>query len=124
MYRPVPAAEVGQEAFLNFRGGTRAWDPDQHRCGLVAQGLLEVVPSSKRTRQTRARRTSAPSCGDHVSTAALAKGFHLNSGSLARHLPESAHRYSLFQTLTTGGDTYSSSTKMWLLAFSFRHAKC
>ncbi len=91
MYRPVPAAEVGQEAFLNFREvalalGTRT----SIVRGLVAQGLLEVTAGhlnglAKHVPEGQVRRLAET----YVSTAALAKGFHLNSGSLARHLTES-----------------------------------
>jgi hypothetical protein len=90
-YRPVPAVKARPEAYLNFREaalalGTRA----SIVRGLVAQGLLELAAGyrnglTKLVPERQVRRLAET----YVSTAALAKQFRLDSGSLARHLKES-----------------------------------
>lgn len=61
--------------------------------GLVAQGLLRAGAGylngfAKLVPEKEARRFAE----EYVSTSALARQFHLNSGSLARHLKESGTR--------------------------------
>ncbi len=90
-YRPGPAAKTRPEAYLNFRETAHALGTRSSIVrGLVAQGLLEVAAGfrngfAKLVPERQVRRFAET----YVSTAALAKQFRLDSGSLARHLKES-----------------------------------
>lgn len=90
-YRPVLAGKTRPEAYLNFSETALALGTRTSIVrGLVAQGLLEVAVGyrngfAKLVPERQARRLART----YVSVSALAKGFHLNSGSLARHLKES-----------------------------------
>ena len=86
----MPEVKTRPEAYLNFRETARALvtGADIVR-GLVAQGLLTVSAGFRngfaKLVPERVRRLAET----YVSTAALAKQFRLDSGSLARHLQSS-----------------------------------
>jgi hypothetical protein len=90
-YRPVPEIKPHPEILLNFREAAAVLGIRRNIVrGLVAQGLLGLAAGyrngfAKLVPAKEVRRFAE----SHVSTSVLAGRFHLNSGSLARHLKES-----------------------------------
>lgn len=90
-YRPVPGVKTHPEVFFNFREAANILGVKSNIVrGLVTQGLLAVAAGyrngfAKLVPENNVRRFAE----SYVSTSALARGFRLNSGSLARHLKES-----------------------------------
>jgi TniQ len=90
-YRPVPEVKPHPEIFLNFREAASVLSIKRNVVrDLVAQGLLGLAAGYRngfaKLVPEKDVRCFAES---YVSTSVLAKRFHLNSGSLARHLKES-----------------------------------
>ncbi len=90
-YRPVPEVKACPEALLNFRETSSLLGVRSNVVrGLVAQCLLTVAAGCQNGFSRLVPESEVHLFAErYVATSVLASRFHLNSGSLARHLRES-----------------------------------